>query len=261
MPAEGLLAALCAGVAVLLAGPARPHWARDGGPRRRRWVRPGLVTVVALGAVLVVPPGRIVLVTITGAAALAAWSLVARRRRTEQVLVARGEVAAFCEALAAEVRAGQPASTALVRAGADWPRFAEISRAQRLGGDVVAAFRVASAADGCTDLRLVGAAWAVTQQSGAGLARALTRVSGLLAAEAATRRVVRAELASARATARLLALLPVFALLMGRGIGGDPFGFLFATPAGLGCLAGGLALGFAGLWWIEAIADGIGSRA
>ena len=74
--------------------------------------------------------------------------------------------------------------------------------------------------------------------------------------EDATRREVVAALEPPRATARLLALLPVFGLLLGTGIGADPWGFLVGTPVGVGCLAAGCALGLAGLTWVERLADG-----
>ena len=44
-------------------------------------------------------------------------------------------------------------------------------------------------------------------------------------------------------------------LLLGSGIGGDPVGFLTGSTAGLVCLALGLGLSFAGLLWLERIAD------
>ena len=79
-------------------------------------------------------------------------------------------------------------------------------------------------------------------------------------ADRATARVVATELASAQATARLLAVLPLAVLLLGNGLGGDPVGFLLGTPAGLVCLAAGLSLEYAGLVWLGRIADRVSGR-
>ena len=55
--------------------------------------------------------------------------------------------------------------------------------------------------------------------------------------------------------------LPVLTLLMGSGIGCDLAAVLVGSPGGWACLAGGLALGLAGLAWIEAIAGAVEERA
>jgi tight adherence protein B len=76
----------------------------------------------------------------------------------------------------------------------------------------------------------------------------------------ATARVVATEMAAAQATARLLAALPLAVLVLGRGLGGDPFGFLLDSAPGLVCLCTGLALEYAGLVWLGRIADRVVGR-
>jgi len=241
------VAAGCAGMAVLLLLRPPPRLAR---PRSRLPV----VLVVALFGALVVPQVGALALVIAGAAAGAhgLWRRRRRRRRAEQVAA---QVQETCELLAGELAAGRPPGEALDRAAAAWPPLLPAAEAFRVGADVPAALRdIATELEGARDLRVVAAAWQVAHRTGQGLASAVDRVAESLRAAGSTRRLVAGELASARATARLVAGLPVLALAMGSGAGGDPWGFLLGRPAGLACLAGGLAFGLAGLWWIEAIA-------
>lgn len=247
------LAAGCAALAaVLCLGPApRTHPTAVARPPGRGGWALGLLGLVALVWVLpVTSVGLVVVVGLTIAAAARLW-----RRRGARVQAAReaARVLESCEQLAAELGAGQPPGSALQRVAADHPALVPAAEAFLLGADVPAALREVARRPGAEDLRLLAAGWQVAHRTGAGLASAVGSIASSLRAAESTRRLVAGELASARATARLVALLPFLALAMGSGAGGDPWRFLLATPPGLACLGGGLALGMAGLWWIEAL--------
>jgi tight adherence protein B len=77
----------------------------------------------------------------------------------------------------------------------------------------------------------------------------IERVGVSLREAQAHRQDVAAQLAGPRATARLLAALPLLGLLMATGLGMNPLSFLFGSPAGFGCLAIGIALDATGVWW------------
>ena len=183
--------------------------------------------------------------------------LVAARRRDRAAADLRRRVVDLCDGLQAELSAGQTAPAALDHAATEWPYVAPAARAAATGGDVPAAFRGLADRTGADALRVVGAAWLVAHRTGHGLADVLGRVAVDLRAAEQTRRVVASELASARATSRLLAALPLLALLLGSSAGADPWRFLFGTPLGLACLAGGIAFGYAGLAWIESLARNV----
>lgn len=218
-----------------------------------------LPAVVAGGAVAsgLLAPRRLTLVLVVLGALLLGARLVAARRRRREVARTRGRVLEACAELRAELVAGRTPGQALARAAAEWPPLAPVAETDRLGGDVAGALRAAARRPGAEDLLPVAAAWHVAQRTGSGLAEALGRVAQDLAAQRSLRRVVQGELASARATARLVAGLPLLSLLMGTGAGGDPWGFLLDSTAGLVCLALGMALGGLGLVWIESIAAGV----
>ena len=247
-----VLAGSAAGAAAFLAlRPAAP------GPRRpvgRWWVllpAPGVVALVATGSAAA---GALLLLA-TATAVGVRLLLGVRRRRAASARTA-GRVLETCELVAAELVAGQSPVVALRRAAAEWPDLAPVAEAAHLGGDPAAALADLSRDPGAGDLRLVAAAWTVAHRTGAGLADALDRVAAAIRDRRATGRVVASELASARATARLVAALPLAMLVLG-GEGSGAWAFLLGHPVGLACLAGGVALGLAGLWWIERIADGV----
>lgn len=244
-----MLTALVAGLAVASWWPPRRRAVR----RPRGW----MVLGGTLAGCLLLPIETAVLAAL-GAALLVAgmllWRERARRRRARRTKAA---VIEACEQLAAELAAGQPAGSALERVAGTWHLWRPVAEAHRMGGDVPGALRVSAAEPGAADLRWVAAAWQVAHRTGQGLAEIVDGVALELRGDDATRAVVEGELASARATAKLIAALPVAAMLLGSGLGGNPWSFLLASGPGLACLAAGLAFGGVGLWWIERIARAV----
>jgi tight adherence protein B len=243
-----LVAVLAAMGGVLLVRPL-PAAALVGETGLRWW--PWVAGAAALVAVPRQVTAPLVLLLATLAAGRLLWSRRARARAAEETSRRMLEA---CELVAAELAAGRPGEAALDESVEAWPAIRAVADSCRLGGDVPAALRALSRTPGADGLRLLAGAWVVSQRTGSGLAETTRRVAEAVRRDQATARVVAGELASARATARLVAGLPILALLMGSGAGADPWRFLLATPLGLACLAAGLAVGFAGLWWIELIA-------
>jgi tight adherence protein B len=246
-----LVAALAVASAVWLAMPPPVSATRTAWSPSWRRVQVGVGVVVMLVAT---PRGwlpPVLVVAAGGAGALALWRRRVRAGESQRNAALMAEV---CELVAAELAAGRPAEAALGEGAVVWPRLGHVAEVCRLGGDVPTALREASRIPGAEGLRLLAAAWVVAHRTGGGLAAMTRRVAGAVRRDQSARRVVLGELASARATARLVAVLPVFVLLMGSGAGADPWSFLLRTPAGWACWAGGVAAGLAGLWWIELLA-------
>lgn len=157
-----------------------------------------------------------------------------------------------CAALAGELRSGQPMRSALLSALDGVTPHAVA--AARWGGDVPEGLRRDAARDRIPLWRSVAACWEVSEASGAGLAVALERLTTAARSAEEVRVQLQAHLSAPRATARMLALLPVIGIVLGMSLGGDPLGWLLGTGIGRLCLAGGLVLTGLGLWWVHRIA-------
>ena len=180
-----------------------------------------------------------------------------------------GRAVEACGALAAELRAGRPPADALdraasVAAGPFRDALQAAAATARLGGDVAAALTAPAAGRPSAVAqvaRALAACWTVCAGTGAGLAAAVERLEEGLRADRAQQQALAAELASPRATAGLLAVLPVAGLLMAAGLGADPLHVLLHTPLGLVCLAAGLSLDAAGVWWTQRLVVRAGGSA
>lgn len=214
---------------------------------------PGPWVVVVPVVVIAAPlrPGWALLAIAGGGGWFALRSARGRRRTAEE---AAAGVGVALDTVAAELRAGRSALDALAAARSDLPALTPAVEAARLGGDVPAELRSLSGRAGLGQLRRVAAAWHLAERSGSGLADAATALARDLRVERATLRLVTGELAAARATARLVAGLPLLVWLIGSGSGADPVGFLLGAPLGWACLGIGGSLLLAGLVWLEAIA-------
>ncbi|QIK67634.1 hypothetical protein G7072_15890 [Nocardioides sp. HDW12B] len=236
-------------------GPGAVHETTAGG---RTW-RVGIplqVLLVAAGVVLVatLPLRRAVLAGVLLAVTVAVVRAVIRRRAAEEAEERRRAVVLHAEALLGELRAGLPVGAALARAVEAWPESAPAAAAARWGASVPDALRRLGQLPGAESVTRLAAVWQLCAGSGASLAVGVAHVLETARAEQATRHVVAAELASARATARMLGLMPVMILVAGQGIGAEPWPFLLDSWPGLVCLAAGSACALSGLWWIDRIA-------
>lgn len=184
-------------------------------------------------------------------------SALGRRRTAEQE---RHRAMEACTVLASELRAGRSAGPALdaaaaVASGPTATALRSAASAASLGGEVPAALTAPAGESAVPDLlRGLAACWAVCASTGSGLAAAVERLGEAERAAAEQRQAVEVELAGPRATARLLAVLPVVGLLMAAGLGAAPLAFLLGTAAGRVCLLGGVLLEVAGLRWTGRLA-------
>jgi tight adherence protein B len=211
-----------------------------------------LLLIIAAGYFAGAPAAVVVsaalLITITAA------RLIAQYRRRRSALRARADVAHGCAVLASYLRVGQVPSAALAIAAADCEVLREAHQAHTLGGDVVHVWQQQARRAGHSGLLELARAWQISVQTGAPMSATLDQVATSLSADQELIRVVNSELATARATSKVMAILPPCGFAIGYLLGGDPGHWLLARPAGWACLLTGVGLACGGVLWIETLA-------
>lgn len=177
-----------------------------------------------------------------------------RRRPAER----RTAVIELCDGISAELAAGRTPETALARAAAVVDPELRTALAAAPGGGVEVAARLGRAAElpGAEGLRLLAGCWLIGAERGGMFGAVVAGLAAALRDEQAHRAEVAAQLAGPRATARLLAMLPLLGLAMGAALGARPLAFLLGTVPGVACLIAGLGLDLLGLWWTRRLVAG-----
>jgi tight adherence protein B len=218
----------------------------------------GIAAVLGIAVLTGPVPG--VVVVVAGLVVVRRQKQARRRKLARSTRVA--DLAAL-RALAAELDSGlSPADALRIAAGSTSP-------ADGLGARMLAAADAdASGADGSLALRggsapgssqaALAAAWSLCQRTGSSLAGPVKRIAEGAAAQLRVEREAEAGLASAHASARLLAVLPFAGVALAQLSGAGAAQVLLTTGLGQACLAIGTGLDLAGLAWLDRLTAAAG---
>lgn len=179
------------------------------------------------------------------------------RSRRRHVQLRRTAVIEICDGIGAELAAGRSPEAALAASAAvlDASVAAELLNAALVpDADIPAALSRSSELPGAEGMRLLAACWRIGAERGGTFAPVLDGLAVALRDEEAQREEIASQLAGPRATARLLAGLPILGLAMAAALGAHPLTFLFVSLPGVACLLIGIGLDALGLWWTTKLA-------
>jgi tight adherence protein B len=255
-------AALALALAILIAPRPSRHRLVHAAPVR--WRRPATAVAVACVAAM----AMVLPVAVTLAAGIVCATLTLRRRRSLARRAHASEAAALQSALdvlIGELRVGaHPVAAFEVAAReVDGPVAASlrgVAARARLGADVTAGLRSFAASSRLSaHWERLALFWGLAQTHGLAIATLMRAAHRDVVEREHFSARVDAGMAGARATAAVLAGLPVLGIGLGQLIGADPLNFLLAGGAGGWLLAAGVTLACCGLLWSDRITAGAGA--
>jgi tight adherence protein B len=223
----------------------------------------GYITAGAVAVTLILLPLTTVLaVTVLGATV----SLRYRRHHRMRRATRDGQtLEAALDVLVGELRAGSHPVRAFDTAadesvGDVAVSLRSVAARARLGADVAAGLRVAGRSSALSlHWDRLALCWQLASDNGLAIATLMRAAQRDIAERQRFSARVSSSLAGARATAVILAGLPVLGVLLGQLIGARPLGFLLGGHAGGWLLVVGAVLTCGGLLWADRIADGVAS--
>jgi tight adherence protein B len=256
-----VLAAVALAAAVLML-PSSPRRRLAPADRNRKGLPPpaaGWVTVGALAVGAVLLP----LTTVLAASVLVATLALRlrRRRRSDRGSGDSRELETAIDVLVGELRVGaHPAAAFDVAAHETVGPVAGACRAvaarARLGADVAAGLRgVGETSVLQPHWERVAVCWQLAADHGLAMSALMQAAQRDIAERQRFSGQVRSAMAGARATAAILASLPLFSVVMGQLIGARPMAFLLGGRLGGCLLVVGLTLVCGGLLWSDRITD------
>ncbi|MDR2280993.1 MAG: type II secretion system F family protein [Gordonia sp. (in: high G+C Gram-positive bacteria)] len=163
-------------------------------------------------------------------------------RRALSVMIAEMSVGApvvhACRSAADEISRDGPSEVAR--------ELARMAARAELGGEPV---------DGSAGLDRLAAAWAASAGRGLPMIDLMQSLRADLAARAEHASRTRAGLAGPRATATVLAMLPLLGVALGQAMGAEPLAVLLRPGVGGILLVIGTGLAVSGVWWTVAITE------
>lgn len=214
-------------------------------------------SAAALGIWLAAGIGGLIAAVLLGAIVVA----ILKRARQSRIQAAATEaLGSGIGGVIDGLRAGAHPAAAAEEAAQDTPAPAgevlkTAAAAARLGGDVERTLRDLDQPSLRAAVDQLARAWRVSARHGVALADVLDAVRRDLDQRAAFARQVHARMAGPRASAAVLAGLPVFGVLLGELSGARPLHVLVSTAAGQFLLVLGAVFLAAGLWWTRRITE------
>jgi len=184
-----------------------------------------------------------------------------RRRRRDRGIDESRSMETAIDVLVGELRVGAHPATAFAvaaeeAAGPVAGACRAVAARARLGADVAAGLRgVGESAALPSHWERLAVCWQLASEHGLAISSLMQAAQRDIVERQRFSGQVRSAMAGARATATILAGLPVLSVLMGQAIGAHPAAFLLGGGPGGWLLVAGLTLVCGGLLWADRITD------